>query len=229
MEFFIELLAEQLSVSPDLLHKSLSVVGFLVSLLFPLFGAYLVLHRYLIKRFSDQITYSGNQLVQEEDGSITLALRNPLMLPKSDILPLNWMFNVRLAIAIWHCSPKDPFIRMSQRDMDVLQPSIINAYSALFADRITSRLFGEGEVEKELLMAVTFEKDGSLRNQKIRVMIISKETLVHFSDPDFVDTLNYERSHHRYRTHTLRKMYETYEAEKELSNDSVKIIRQIYV
>lgn len=227
MELIIEFLASATGIAEEMISKALSLLGFIGTIIITPAGIIYALWHYKIRRFTDQITFSGNYFEKDGDGNTVLRIRNPLMLPIGDLLPANPLFMLALRRTIRSCTPEDPFMRMSADDMDILQPSLINAYSSLGADGINARMAGEAVAKKELLMAVTFEKDGRVRNQKIRVMLIAESELLRVCDAEFAASVQFERAHHAYRMYTLRKMAETYEKEKSLSNDEYRIVRPI--
>lgn len=171
-------------------------------LLASIIGAAVVLWLYATRNFNDQVTYSANLLVPHENG-FQLQLRTLEVLPKEDLLPSNLWFRIRLFFAIRKCTVKDPFIRMSHADMDVLQPAIINGLSRLFAEGIVAEMRGEKPTQQLLLMGITYEKYGAAKTRKIRVMVVSEEVL---NTVKRENIFFFERGHEKDRIKTLQRM-----------------------
>lgn len=165
-------------------------------------GASAVLWLYVTRNFNDQVTYSANLLVPCE-GGYQLQLRTLEVLPKEDLLPSNLWFRIRLFFAIRKCTVKDPFIKMSHADMDVLQPAIINGLSRLFAEGIVAEMRGEKPTKQELLMGITYEKYGAAKTRKIRVIVASEEVLTTVKRES---VFFFEQTHERDRIRTLQRM-----------------------
>jgi len=229
MEFIIELLSSVTGVPEDILTKILSLLGLIGSFVITPIGFLWAIYHYKIRRFADQITYSANFFKPDDEGFMKLRIRTPAILPNDDVLPGNILFRYKLRQAIRACTMKDPFIRMSRNDMDVLQPAIINGISSVFSEGIMAQLFGMPVEVRKLRMAITFEKDGGIKSQKIRVLLVSDEDLGRVSDPEFREGVTFERSNHTYRLYTLAEMARQRMDEKNLPECSVRMVRPLFV
>lgn len=228
MEFIIEFFSSITGVSQGDLEKIFSVLGLIGTLVITPVGLLLAVWHYKIRRFSDQITYSANFFEPDSQGNMKLRIRTPAILPKEDILPNNLLFRYKLRQAIRRCTVDDPFIRMSAEDMDVFQPSIINGISAVFSEGIMAQLFQMKVQSQRLQIAITFEKDGGLKSQKIRVILIRDEDLRRIQDSKFHESVNFERSNHAYRLSTLAKMARLRVLEKNLPSGSLRVVRPLF-
>lgn len=229
MDLAIELISSLTGFTEALLANLFSFIGLVATVLITPLGAVYAYWKYRTRRFTDQITVSNNYFEENDEGELILRIRNSQMLPLSDVLPENAHFKLALWRAIRRCTLDDPFIQMSYSDMDILQPSVINAISAISASGIFARSVGRIVPSEYLYLAVTFEKDGQMKNQKIRVMLDSEGELERLSKSNFRARVRFERSHHAYRLVTLQKMAHKLEQEKRLSDDDYKIIRRVEV
>lgn len=227
MGFLLEKLAEYLGIEALVLEDIFSFLGMLFSLIAPVvIGAIIVWH-YRVRRFLDHITYSANFFEESDDGTTTLRIRTLCTLPMGDLLPVNKLFRWQLYLAIQRCTKENMFIRMSAEDMDVLQPALISGLSsAVFADGIVGKIQGLPVHEDTLYMAIAFEKDGSVKSQKLRIILATKQQLIAATQLS-PHQVTYERSHHAYRLVTLKLMAAQHELEKTLSNSAIRIVRTI--
>lgn len=159
---------------------------------------------YRKKRFLDHITYSLNYFEEGTKGKKKLILRTLQVLPKEDLLPSNFLFKLKMFKAIRNCSEEDPFIKMDQKAMNILMPAIINGISSLFGADILQNQ--KGHPQKQFLLAVTCEKYGDIKSQKIRVMIIDPKELDGMSFKDTLRDYTFEDPSHKDRIRTLLVM-----------------------
>lgn len=191
------------------------------------FGAFLVL--YLSRSFNDNITYTGHLLTPMFDDQYLLGLRTFVTVPKNDVLPTNLVFRFNLALALFLTKKSDPFVRMSRRDMDVLQPAIINGFASLFAEGLAAKQLGLPVHEHTYLIALTYEKHDGAKSRKMRVIVETRDTLAQIPTLDVEARLQFERSHQSNRVITLEKMVQHYAREERLDVDLVRVVRFITV
>lgn len=229
MEQFIADLLVDLQMDASL---SALVASFLVWAPLAGFTALFFGFLYFTRNFNDHITYTGNVFeptLGADGAGFRLLLRTFRIMPQSDVLPSNAWFRVALLFALARTTKKDPFIRMSARDMDVLQPSIINGFSELFAEGLANRQAGRSVSEAEFLLAISYEKHDGAKSRKIRVIITTEDELSLVSNPAFLPQVHFERSHQGNRLITLAKMAEHWASEADTSLDDVRIVRPITV
>lgn len=197
-----------------------------VALATAFFFAYL----YATKSFSDQLDYTGNffepSFVSDQEAFV-LRIRNYRRVPTSDLITSNIFFRLALAGALFLVKKHDPFVRMSAGDMDVLQPNIISGYSEVFNTNLAARQAGHSVSEEEYFLAVSYEKHDGAKSRKIRVIVATETELTLVSDPDFCKKVTFERAHHANRLITLQKMAEHWRRERDLSPDSIRIVRSV--
>lgn len=197
MNQIIEFIANLIGVEAKNLDMAFALIGLTVSAVVPVWAIFL----YKKKKFLDHITYNYNRFVKLGDAcSHRLELRTPQLLPIGDILPNNLMFKLKLHAAIRKCSRTNPLIQMSDKDMDILMPAIINGLSMIFGSGMMTDNPGQ---EVDYLLAVTYEKYGSIKSQKIRVLIVTPETLKRIDNAGLA-WIKFEESQHSDRIATLK-------------------------
>lgn len=226
MDLIFETLGALLGISAEILEASSALLGIIVAGFSATFGFPLAMLLYRKRQFLDHITYSCNTLLCEDD-TYTLQIRTPEVLPVSDLLPVNTVFSLKLLLAIRRCTSDNPFIIMSDRDMDVLQPCIINGLSRIFAEGIMANAQGRVVEKTIFLIAITFEKYGAIRSRKIRVMIATANQLQQISKQEFRGAVRFEEEHHSDRMRTLYAMAERYQLERSNNFSGPRIIREV--
>lgn len=198
-----------------------SVIAILSTLLF-----YVL---YLRKSFNDQVIYTGNKLAKKGEGGYTLELRTYRMVPVSDLFPTNVAFRINLAWKLFWLSKKDPFIKMSPRDMNVLQPRAINGLSELYPNGLMAWQAGAPTKTSKLLLAVSYEKHRGANSRTIRVIVSAEEELQEVLDPAVRQRIRFEHVHQRERLDTLVLMANYWKRERGLSPDAFRIVREMTV
>ena len=231
MEHLYEEIGIWLGVSTPSVEVFIVVMGFLATAVTFIVGPLMALFLYRQKRFLDHITYSANMLRPSGD-RIELLIRTIQVLPKDDLLPTNPMFKWKLFWAIfWRCTEEDMFIRMDPDAMDVIQPAIINGLSAVYGVDYLAQMAGRKVETKRFFIAITCEKFGGIKSQKIRVIVVSENLLRRIILGGGLDEnlIDFERSHHRDRLTTLHRMALEWKREQALSPDAMRVVRPVEV
>lgn len=180
---------------------------------------------YKHKRQHDHITFSVNELDEQNDGSTLLRIRTIQMLPKGDILTNNWYLSWKLRCARRCCRPDQPFMIMNKHDMDLVQPAIISVFSSIFGEGIMADLAGMPVEKHDFLLAMTYEVYENDAPYKYHVMVVRECDLEKFDDPEFCRSLQFERGHHVERVTTLKCMLQRWRWE--LAHTTVDQVRAV--
>lgn len=231
MEHIYEEIGIWVGVNTPFVEIFVAVVGLVATMVTFVIGPLLAWFFYRQKRFLDQVTYSANMLRHVGGDRYELLIRTIQVLPKEDLLPTNLMFKWKLFWSIfWGCTVDDMFVRMDKDAMDVIQPAIINGLSAVYGGGYIAQMVGKKVETRRLLMAITCEKFGGIKSQKIRIMVVSEGLLQQILDGCLSEiTIDLERAHHRDRLKTLRRMAEEWKREKSLSKDALCVVRLVEV
>lgn len=230
MEHIYEELGLWLGVSTPSVEVFIAVMGLVATVMAFTIGPLVAWFLYRKKRFLDQITYSVNMLRPTGD-RYEFLIRTVQVLPKEDLLPTNPMFKWKLFWSIfWGCTVEDMFIRMDKDAMDVIQPAIINGLSAVYGAEHMAQVLGKKVETERVLTAITCEKFGGIKSQKIRVMIVAEGFLRDILDGCLDEgAIDFERAHHRDRLTTLRRMAEEWKKEQLLGKDDVRVVRPVEI
>jgi hypothetical protein len=227
MENFLSgLLVEHLGLDAS---AAALVASIAIGALFALGTLFLVYILYFRKSFNDQIIYSGNRLVETTDGGLTLELRTFRMIPAVDVLPSNLAFKLNLFWSLFWLRKDNPFVMMSLRDMNVLQPRVINGLSENYATGLMAWQTGAPVTARKLLIAVSYEKHPGANSRTIRVIVSTEYELRLMLDPEVRRGVTFERVYQQDRMDTLLQMARHWQREQKLSPDAKRIVRTVVV
>lgn len=204
-----------------------------MELFFTISGLLIAIYFYTKRLFLDQVTYSANIIDQKtnETGSDKwLLIRTIHVIPVNEILPNNILFRLNLLWAIHKCDEMNMFIRMKRNSMNVLQPAIINGLASVTGASTLNEVSGIKMAHKKVLIAITFERYGDIKSQKIRVMVVSPETLQAINDGSIdIYKLRLESDQHKNRIETLVKMAAIWKKEKISNQEEIKIVVEVEI
>ena len=208
MEHIIKFLSDLFHLDSAVLEVLFTLCGLVASVAIVVAGPIYAALLYKGKRFLDHITYSVNMLDTGGE-SRQLRIRTPAIVPRNDLLPSNPLFKWKLGRAIYRCTEEDPFIRLDAKAMNVMIPAIVNGLSMQFGDRILQEAVGQEVRREKLWLAVTCEKYGNIKSQKIRVIIASQDVLdeaATFAAGEEQTRVQVEETYHKDRLTTLYSM-----------------------
>jgi hypothetical protein len=164
------------------------------------------------KNFMDRVLLSLNSIEEKEiEGKKHYALKLRTLFEKD----IRECFLNEQAIKLVRensakTGPGSPIVLFDKEDSWFILNYLLNEISEKFAVGLVRRDMGLPVTAKEYIFCLTCERDGGIRVQKIRVMLIEKERLKNFPlDGELI----LESPFHTMRVQTLRKMKELYEKE----------------
>ncbi len=102
---------------------------------------------------------------------------------------------------------EEPFLKFeTESDAWMVYNEIINAISGIYGMQLLANAGSDDYKENRFLIALTWEHDSDITIQKLRVMMVTAETLEKLSEPD----ISLESSFHKARIGTLLKMREQF-------------------
>jgi len=163
------------------------------------------------KKFKDRMVLSLNT-IQKIDGKYKLTLRTLFEKDVFEALQNRSMVRI-VENAIDDVTPENPLIKIAKEDTWYVLNAILNKIAEQFSTGILRRDMGLDVTTKKYVFCLTFEKEGGLRMQKIRVMLIQKEALLEF--PESGEIL-LESEKHSTRIQTLRILKQEYQKDPSL-------------
>ncbi len=163
------------------------------------------------KQFKDRMVLSLNT-VQKVDGKYKLTLRTLFEKDVYEVLQNRSMVRI-VEHAIDQVTPENPLLKIDKENTWYVLNAILNKIAEQFDDGILRRDMGLDVTTKRYVFCLTFEKEGGLRMQKIRVMLIQKESLLEF--PESGEIL-LESEKHSTRIQTLRLLKQEYNKDPSL-------------
>jgi hypothetical protein len=154
------------------------------------------------KQFRDRVLLSLNCLNKQDDKTY-LKLRT---LFERDIHEVFQNDNMEKIVqkAIEQTTESDPLLRLPQEDGWYVLNAVLNRISEEFASGMLRKDMGLEVVSKWYTFCLTFEKEGGLRIQKLRVMLVEKDRLAEFPENIELDHFVFESEKHKGRIQTLR-------------------------
>ncbi len=153
------------------------------------------------KEFKDRAVLALNTL-QTEEGKTKLSLRTLFEKDLRDVLQNDSMVRI-VENAIEKVTPENPLVPIDKEDSWYVLNAILNKIAEQFATGILRRDMSMPIQSKRYVFCITFEKEGGIRMQKTRIMMLQKEHLVNF--PEAGEIL-LESEKHSTRIQTLRIM-----------------------
>lgn len=150
------------------------------------------------KEFKDRVLLSLN-CIEKKDDKLVLKLRTLFERNIHDVLQNDMMENI-VNGAISDVHENDPILRLPPEDAWYVLNAILNRMSELFAAGFLRQEMGLAPGCKRYTFCLTFEKEGGIRIQKLRVMLIEKEKLLNF--PENAQWV-LESDKHKFRLQTL--------------------------
>lgn len=163
------------------------------------------------KRFVQQVNFSLNEVV---DG--TLLLRT-LLEDSAEHVWLNAYGVGRVRKAAERTTVDQPFLRMAwTQDMSYVKRAVVNVLSERLAPVFVARALGAPVRTGRFVFGITWERYGNIRTQKLRVIIIERETLLTRFDPSHpAYPPAVASAAHRDRIRTLTRLRELATSKKE--------------
>lgn len=155
------------------------------------------------RRFYDKVNFSLNEVI---DGKLTMRTLDEKS--ASDV----WMNDLavqEVLQAAKKTTVEDPFIDLEESDnFGFIKRCVLNNLSVRFAEVYVGRSVGLPVKTKEFVFGVTCEKYPDIRKHKVRVMVIAKDTLEKYFNPEAKDVWvdDSGKVTHRDRLKTLQAM-----------------------
>lgn len=157
------------------------------------------------KQFKDRVVLSLNTLQQKNEKNF-LTLRTLFEKDLYDVLQNRSMVSI-VEHTIEEVTPENPLLRISKEDSWYVLNAVLNKIAEQFAVGTIRRDMGCDIQSKRYLFCLTFEREGGLRMQKLRIMLMQKEHLLNF--PETGEIL-LESEKHSTRIQTLRILKQEY-------------------
>jgi hypothetical protein len=158
------------------------------------------------KQFRDRVLLSLNSLDKKGDKT-TLKLRTLFERDIHDVFQNNQMEKL-VQEAVTQVSENDPLLHLSQDQAWYVLNAVLNRISEQFASGLLKRDMGIPVTSKWYTFCLTFEKEGGVRIQKLRIMLMEKELFNNFLN---AGEIGVESDKHLFRIQTLRLLRQEYD------------------
>lgn len=200
LDSFVEGLFEHFN---DLIVDHWSKLLFLLlgAIIFWLFRRWRDHREYLTAQFNSQVIVT---LTTIRDGTLNLFT---LDAPEIDRVFRNQMIKGLVVRAAAKTTVEDPVLRFqAEKDRQLAYMSVVNHVSGLFRDGLVALAVGRPVEAIPFLLALTWERDGDLVTQKLRVMAVARQSLLDW--PDAMPALL--KPYHAIRHRTMLALKRTY-------------------
>lgn len=151
------------------------------------------------KQFRDRVLLALNMIEDHGDKKL-LKLRTLFEKDIHDVFQ-NATMEQLIKKGIEQAKENDPILRLPQEDAWYVLNAVLNRISEQFAQGLLRKDMGLPVTSKWYIFCLTFEKEGGMRIQKLRIMLTEKSKLENF--PDTGD-LEVESEKHKGRIGTMR-------------------------
>lgn len=182
------------------------IAGVLILLAGWIWGNWRSIQAWRKKQFRDRVLLALNSLDNKGDKPI-LKLRTLFERDIHEVFQNNAMEKI-VQEAVTKVSENDPILRLSQENSWYVLNAVLNRISEQFASGLLRRDMGMVATSKWYVFCLTFEKEGGLRIQKIRIMLMEKDTFINFPAEGEIGV---ESEKHTFRIHTLRLLRQEYQ------------------
>ena len=159
------------------------------------------------QQFTDRINISLNTVTGEENDC--LGIRTLKEDDLGDVF-LNRQATDIVSKAAARTVPGEPVLPLAENDRWYLLNFVLNVLSEQFAQGHLDKDMGRPVITHRYLVCLTCEKEGGVRVQKVRAMVMRKDRLLDSA----LEELELEKPHHQTRRETLRTMRELYNLDK---------------
>jgi len=187
------------------------LAGVMILLIGWFWGRWRTMRIWKSKQFKDRVVLSLNTL-QKQGEKYALTLRTLFEKDLFDVLQNHSMVKI-VQNAIEETTAQNPILKLPKEDAWYVLNAVLNKIAEQSAEGILRRDMGMNVVTQRYIFCLTFEKEGGLRMQKVRIMMMQKEHLVNF--PDAGEIL-LESSKHSTRIQTLRILKEEFKTNPHL-------------
>ena len=183
-----------------------TVVGLLIGWLW---GNWRALVAWKKKEFRSNVVLSLNSLLPptKENYKISLKLRTLFERSLQDIFPNRAMQDI-VQRAINKTTETDPILRLEKEDSWHILNAILNKIAGMYPEGSLKKDMGIKTESKWYLFCLTFERSGSMRTQKPRIMIMDREKFLNFPEANEVELEDPQR--HTTRVNTLLALKKDY-------------------
>lgn len=191
------------NVLPEMLATA---VGLLIGWLW---GTWRALAAWKKKEFRSNVVLSLNSLLPptKENYKVSLKLRTLFERNLEDLLPNRAMQDL-VQKAISKTTESDPILRFEKEDSWYILNAILNKIAEMYPEGSLKKDMGIGTESKWYVFCLTFERSGSMRIQKPRVMIMEKQKFLNFPEAHEVELEDPQR--HTTRVETLKALKKDY-------------------
>jgi hypothetical protein len=156
---------------------------------------------WLKKEFKNRVLISLNILLKKDD-KLRLELRT---IYEDDIMVLfsNHEMVKLVNQAIEKATPENPILDLKSDDAWYILNVVLNKISQHFAKGLLRKDMGLNVTSKNYIFTLAFEKEGGVRVQKLRILLIDKEKLLNFPEENSIEL---ESEKHKIRIETIRIM-----------------------
>lgn len=154
------------------------------------------------KEFKDRVLLSLNCIETTNEGKTFLRLRTLFEKDIHDVLHNNAMVGI-VRRHLRKVKVGDPLVRLPKEEAWYVLNAILNKIAEQFATGTLRKDMGLPTTTKSYTFCLSFELQGAIRIQKLRIMMIEKEKLLRFPDAGPVEV---ESQTHLIRVETLRLM-----------------------
>jgi hypothetical protein len=151
------------------------------------------------KQFRDRVLLALN-CIEKQGDKTNLVLRTLFEKDINDVFQNSTVVKI-VQKAIEETTENNPILRIPQEDAWYVLNAVLNRISEQFATGLLRKDMGAPVVSKWYTFCLTFEKEGGLRIQKLRIMLIEKEDFHNFPETGEVIV---ESEKHKGRIQTLR-------------------------
>lgn len=112
--------------------------------------------------------------------------------------------------------PGRPFLDLPEDDWWHVHNAVLNAVAELFAEGVVAEDLGLPVAKGHYVFAMTCEKEGGVKAQKVRILMIREDALLNKIPPEEMELPDgyFEEVHHRIRIDTLRRMRDAHLAQQ---------------
>ena len=166
------------------------------------------------KEFTSEVVLSLNLVgeASSPDFVASLKLRTLFERRLEEVFP-NPMMRKLILKSCQKTTPEDPLVRLPSPDGWYVLNRVLNQIAEMFSKGFLKEDLGSTPSKGRYLFCLTYEREGGIRAQKLRIMLIQKDKLLHFPDQGDFELEN--PTYHKVRVTTLRKLKELYQKEKE--------------
>lgn len=204
MEGILEFMAPRLGLTIEELNLLLFFANSLLAIFVTAFAPFAALYLYVSGHIPDHITYSLNNL-REEDGKF-VPVRTVLHLPRGDIVPTNFWLNIKVWWAQRKCTCDDSLLRLNPFDMRKFLPQVTSGASTLFADGFLAAAAKLPVHYARFRVATFYECYPNGHANKLHVLVVLESELQKYLNPEFCKRVETELPKHKRRVDSLRLM-----------------------